>query len=90
MLERRTVLVPRQDGTAADIRFRLRRDIGGNQGGLRPVDSPKAAETQCHGSAALGAKARFLVTFDKDLLVLQKPFGVCVITPAQLLKAIRG
>ncbi len=39
-------------------------------------------------SAALAAKARFLVTFDKDLLVLQKPFGAGVITPAQLLKAI--
>jgi putative PIN family toxin of toxin-antitoxin system len=39
-------------------------------------------------SVALAAKAQFLVTFDKDLLSLQKPFGVGVITPAQLLKAI--
>jgi predicted nucleic acid-binding protein len=41
-------------------------------------------------SAALGAEADYLVTFDKDLLALGKPFGIPVITPAQLLKAIKG
>jgi putative PIN family toxin of toxin-antitoxin system len=41
-------------------------------------------------AAALGARASFLVTFDKDLLVLGKPFGISVITPAQVLKQLKS
>ena len=41
-------------------------------------------------AAALAAKAQAIVTFDKDLLTLGNPFGVRIITPAQLLKAIKG
>jgi len=38
-------------------------------------------------AAALAAKADCIVTFDRDLLDLGKPFGIAVITPAQFLKA---
>ncbi len=55
----------------------------GKQRSRDPQDDPYLA-------AALGAKAQWLVTFDKDLLVLGKPFGVGVVTPAQLLKRIRS
>jgi hypothetical protein len=30
------------------------------------------------------------VSYDKDLLVLDKPFGIEVIRPAQLLRRIKG
>jgi len=41
-------------------------------------------------AAALAANAQAIVTFDKDLLSLGKPFGIGIITPAQLLKVIKG
>jgi len=41
-------------------------------------------------SAALGAKADCIVTFDRDLLSLDKPFGIPIITPAQFLKAMKA
>ena len=41
-------------------------------------------------AAALAANAQVVVTFDRDLLSLGKPFGISIITPAQFLKAIRG
>ena len=41
-------------------------------------------------AAALAAKAQVIVTFDKDLLDLGKPFGIAIISPAQFLKAIKG
>jgi putative PIN family toxin of toxin-antitoxin system len=41
-------------------------------------------------AAALAAKAEAVVTFDQDLLVLGKPFGIAIISPAQFLKAIKG
>jgi putative PIN family toxin of toxin-antitoxin system len=41
-------------------------------------------------AAALAARAQVIVTFDKDLLALGKPFGVAIISPAQFLKAIKG
>jgi putative PIN family toxin of toxin-antitoxin system len=55
----------------------------GKQRSRDPADDPYLA-------AALGARVRFLVTFDKDLLVLDKPFGISVITPAQLLKQLKS
>jgi putative PIN family toxin of toxin-antitoxin system len=36
-------------------------------------------------SCALAANAQFLVTGDRDLLVLNKPFGIQTVTPAQFL-----
>lgn len=41
-------------------------------------------------ACALGARAKFIVTNDRDLLDLGKPFGVQIITPVQLLLLIRG
>jgi len=41
-------------------------------------------------ACALAAGAEYLVTRDQDLLVLSKPFGTKVITPAQFLTWLRG
>jgi putative PIN family toxin of toxin-antitoxin system len=41
-------------------------------------------------AAALAARASFIVSYDKDLLELKKPFGVEIIRPAQLLKLVKG
>ena len=40
-------------------------------------------------ASAAAAHAAFLVTQDRELLVLQKPFGVQVVTPAQLIQALQ-
>jgi putative PIN family toxin of toxin-antitoxin system len=41
-------------------------------------------------AAALAAHAGFIVSYDKDLLELKKPFGIDIIRPAQFLKLIKG
>jgi putative PIN family toxin of toxin-antitoxin system len=41
-------------------------------------------------AAALGAPAEYLVTYDKDLLDLEKPFGIAMIRPAEFLRRIRA
>ena len=41
-------------------------------------------------ACALGAGAKLLVSNDRDLLDLEKPFGVAIITPVQLLLKVRG
>jgi putative PIN family toxin of toxin-antitoxin system len=41
-------------------------------------------------AAALAAHADFIVSYDKDLLELKKPFGVEIIRPAQFLKLVKG
>jgi putative PIN family toxin of toxin-antitoxin system len=41
-------------------------------------------------SAALAAKATYLVTYDKDLLELGKPFGIRIVRPAVFLRSIVG
>jgi putative PIN family toxin of toxin-antitoxin system len=40
-------------------------------------------------ASAAAAHGAFLVTQDRDLLELQKPFGVQVVTPVQLIRALR-
>ncbi len=40
-------------------------------------------------ATAVTARAAFLVTQDRDLLMLQKPFGVQVVTPVQLIRELR-
>jgi len=40
-------------------------------------------------TAAAAARAAFLVTQDRDLLALEKPFGVPIVTPVQLIRALR-
>ena len=39
-------------------------------------------------AAALAARAHYIVTYDKDLLALEKPFGIAIIRPAQFLKLV--
>jgi uncharacterized protein len=39
-------------------------------------------------SAALSASADCIVTYDKDLLALQKPFGIEILRPASFLKRL--
>jgi len=40
-------------------------------------------------ATAAAVQASFLVTQDRDLLVLDKPFGVSIVTPVELLKQLR-
>lgn len=39
-------------------------------------------------ACALAASASFLVTYDHDLLVLEKPFGIETLRPAELLRRL--
>jgi len=39
-------------------------------------------------ACALAAKAEYIVTMDRDLLILGKPFGVSIVTPVQFLRAV--
>ena len=43
------------------------------------------AKDDVYLAAALGASAEYIVTYDKDLLVLEKPFGIQIVTPRELL-----
>jgi hypothetical protein len=40
-------------------------------------------------ATAVAARAKFLVSQDRDLLVLQKPYGVAIVTPVQLVRLFR-
>jgi putative PIN family toxin of toxin-antitoxin system len=40
-------------------------------------------------ATAAAAKAAFLVTQARDLLVLEKPFGIRIVTPVQLIRELR-
>ena len=40
-------------------------------------------------ATAVAARAEFLVSQDRDLLVLEKPYGVAIITPVQLVRFLR-
>jgi putative PIN family toxin of toxin-antitoxin system len=55
----------------------------GKQRSRDPKDDPYIA-------AALAGRVDCIVTFDRDLLDLGKPFGIAVITPAQFLKTIEN
>lgn len=46
-----------------------------------PKDDPVLA-------TALAARARYLVASDQDLLDLEKPFGIAIVTPAEFLSQI--
>ena len=43
-----------------------------------------------YSTCALGAGAKFIVTSDRDLLDLEKPFGIKMVTPVESLLHIRG
>lgn len=56
-----------------------------------PLGKPRSRDPQDDPflACALAASVRFLVTRDKDLLALGKPFGIETITPAQFLTWLR-
>ena len=37
----------------------------------------------------LAVEAQFIITQDRDLLVLGKPFGIAIITPVQLIRLLK-
>lgn len=41
-------------------------------------------------AAALAAKASFIVTYDKDLLDLGKPFGIRILKPSVFIQSLAG
>jgi len=41
-------------------------------------------------AAALASRANYLITRDRDLLALRKPFGISVVTDEQFLKLVRN
>lgn len=47
------------------------------------------AEDNLFVATAMAARARFLVSQDRDLLVLEKPYGVAMVTPVQLVRLLR-
>jgi uncharacterized protein len=40
-------------------------------------------------ATAMAARAKFLVSQDRDLLVLEKPYGIAMVTPIQLVRFLR-
>ena len=48
------------------------------------------AKDDIYLAAALGASAEYVVTYDKDLLDLDSPFGIEMIRPAELLRRIKA
>jgi len=56
-----------------------------------PLGKPRSRDAgdDPYLACALAAQARFLVTFDNDLLDLGKPFGIEMTTPAQFLRFFR-
>ena len=40
-------------------------------------------------ATAMAGRAKFLVSQDRDLLVLEKPFGIAIVTPIQLVRLLR-
>ncbi len=46
------------------------------------------AKDDIYLAGALAASAEFLVTYDQDLLVMEKPFGIETIRPAELMRRL--
>ena len=46
------------------------------------------AEATPYLAAALAAKAALIVTFDRDLVALDKPFGIQIVRPAKFLQLV--
>jgi predicted nucleic acid-binding protein len=57
-----------------------------------PLDKQRSrdAKDDPYLAAALAVHANFIVSYDKDLLELKKPFGVEIIRPAQFLRLVKG
>jgi putative PIN family toxin of toxin-antitoxin system len=60
---------------------------------VEPVPLGKArsrdAKDDIYLACALAASARYIVTYDKDLLDLEKPFGIQIIRPADFLQQMK-
>jgi predicted nucleic acid-binding protein len=48
------------------------------------------AKDDVYLAAALGASAEYIVTHDKDLLDLDRPFGIEMVRPAEFLRRIKA
>ena len=48
------------------------------------------AKDDVYLAAALGASAEYIVTYDKDLLDLDSPFGIEIVRPAEFLRRIKA
>ena len=48
------------------------------------------AKDDIYLAAALGATAEYIVTYDKDLLDLDRPFGIEVVRPAEFLRRLKA
>ena len=48
------------------------------------------AKDDVYLAAALGASAEYIVTYDKDLLDLDRPFGIEMVRPAEFLRRIKA
>jgi putative PIN family toxin of toxin-antitoxin system len=48
------------------------------------------AKDDIYLAAALGASAEYIVTYDKDLLDLDRPFGIEMIRPAEFLRRLKA
>lgn len=57
-----------------------------------PLGKPRSRDPKddIYLACAVGAGAQAIVTNDRDLLVLQKPFGVQICTPIEFLKLVRS
>jgi len=55
-----------------------------------PLGKQRSRDTKDHPylAAALAAKAGLIVTYDRDLLVLEKPFGIQIVRPARFLQMV--
>jgi predicted nucleic acid-binding protein len=40
-------------------------------------------------ATAMAAGSKYLVSQDRDLLVLEKPYGIAIVTPVQLVRLFR-
>ena len=47
------------------------------------------AKDDVYLAAALGASAEYIVTYDKDLLDLDRPFGIKMVRPAEFLRRVK-
>ena len=57
-----------------------------------PLGKPRSRDPKDdrYLACALGAKAEALVSNDRDLLALEGPCGVAILTPVEFLKLVRG
>jgi predicted nucleic acid-binding protein len=57
-----------------------------------PLGKPRSRDIRdaAYLACALQAGAEVIVSNDRDLLVLGKPFGIAILTPIQFLKLVRG